>query len=71
MLLNVDALVGLVSFGLIYARASLISSGGSAQRVESAKKTLRNAVIGLIIALLATWYQFSLGWFNLTMEDKF
>ncbi|MGI6612190.1 MAG: pilin [Candidatus Nanosyncoccaceae bacterium] len=48
-------LVGLVSFGLIlYSGFTYITSGGSAQRVESAKKTLRNAVIGLVIALLAT-----------------
>ena len=48
-------LVAIVSFGLIlYSGFTYITSAGSAQRVESAKKTLKNAVIGLIIALLAT-----------------
>lgn len=48
-------LVGLVSFGLIlYSGFVYVTSTGLAQRVESAKKTLQNAVIGLVIALLAT-----------------
>lgn len=48
-------MVGLVSFALIlYSGFTYITSVGSAQRVESAKKMLQNAVIGLVIALLAT-----------------
>ncbi len=47
--------VVLISFGtILYAGFRYITSAGSAQGVESAKKTLQNSVIGLIIALVAT-----------------
>lgn len=48
-------IVGIVSLGMIlYSGFIYITSTGVAQKVESAKKSLQNAVIGLVIALLAT-----------------
>lgn len=45
----------LLTFALILSSGfRYITSVGSAQAVESAKKTLTNAVIGLIISILAT-----------------
>lgn len=48
-------IVGYVSlFFVVYSGIRYITSVGSAAAVESAKKTLANALIGLVIAILAT-----------------
>ena len=50
------ALVGLATIGfIVYGGFLYMTTQGEVSRLESAKKTIQSAVIGLIIALLAYW----------------
>lgn len=50
----VTILVGYVSFGfIIYGGFKYLISAGSASGIEQAKKTIFNAVIGLVISIIA------------------
>ena len=60
-------LLGTVAVGLIiYAGFTIMTSGGSPEKVETGKKILRNAVIGLVIILSA----FSITQFVLTRLEQ-
>lgn len=54
LIASISALVGYICIGMIiFAGYQYMSAGGSAGKLESAKKTLYRAVIGLIICILA------------------
>ncbi|MBX4186746.1 MAG: pilin [Candidatus Doudnabacteria bacterium] len=47
-------IVGLIAVGfLIYGGFQYITSSGNAEQTESAKKTIQNAIIGLLVIILS------------------
>ncbi len=53
ILLRVGALVAVGYF--IYGAFKMVTSQGSPEGVKSARETMTNALIGLVITILATW----------------
>ena len=52
-LLRITAIVAIVFF--IFGAFKMVFSQGSAEQVKSARSTMVNAFIGLLIAVLSTW----------------